>query len=151
MIRMLLDRRMVMCRRGSLIDRHPVTAHFRSTVRHRTAICRRPTLTGRHPDAAGTGRHLVICHRRTLRLPPTVRHRATVHHGWTSHHRMLTGRLPAMARLPVRRQAWTSRLRTLTGRRRAMAHPEVPSTVRHHGLLSLRRTQFRGRARMLAA
>jgi hypothetical protein len=120
--RMLLDRRMVMGRRGRLIDRRPLTAHFRNSVRHRTAMCRRPTLTGRHPDA-GTGRyHRVIC-------------------------------CLLMLRLPVHRHARTSRRPTLTGHHRAMAYLQgtVQSTVRRHALLSLGRTQFRGRARTLAA
>jgi hypothetical protein len=172
---MLLDRH-IMCRRGRHIGRRPGMARFRSMVRHHSAICPRHTLTGRRPDAGTGHRHPAMCHHRTLmgRLPATTRLPATVHQpARTSHHHTRTGRHPATGR-PATGHPATGRhpatdihpamgrppatdihpatgrhpqmSRTLTGRRRAMGH--LPGTVRHHALLSLRRTQFRGRGRM---
>ena len=130
----MVSHRVVLGRRGRLIGRPPAMARFRSTVRHHSAIYRRHTLTGRHADTGMGCRRRDMCYRRTL-----------------------MGRRPAMARLPatVHHLAWASRHRTLLSRHPAMAH--LLATVRHrrmvprHALMINRRTQFPGRARMLAA
>jgi hypothetical protein len=128
----------VMSCRRTPISRHPAMAHPFNTDRCHPAMCHRRTLTGRHPDIAYTpgtvrhhpatccrptpmGRRLVMAHLPAIHLPATVHH-----HARTSPHRTRLGRHQAMAHL-----AGTVRHR---------------STVRHHALLSLRRTQFRGRA-----